>query len=70
MDGKEDSLCTDGNSFPGLHSLYVCNEKPPDKAVAFSWLRRRPTLIKKIEHFSVSIFLLYSERMVLLHLKR
>ena len=35
MDGKGESLCTDGNSFPGLHSHHVCSEKPPDKAVAF-----------------------------------
>ena len=35
MDGKGESLCTDGNSFPGLHSHHVCNGKPPDKAVAF-----------------------------------
>ena len=32
MDGKGESLCTDGNSFPGLHSI---GGKPPDKAVAF-----------------------------------
>ena len=35
MDGKEDSLCTDGNSFLGLHSHHFCNGKPPDKAVTF-----------------------------------
>ena len=35
MDGKGESLCTDGNSFPGLHSHHVCSGKPPDKAVAF-----------------------------------
>ena len=35
MDGKEESLCTDGNSFLGLHSHYVYNGKPPDKAVTF-----------------------------------
>ena len=35
MDGKGESLCTDGNSFPGLHSHHLCNGKPPDKAVAF-----------------------------------
>ena len=33
MDGKEESLCTDANSFLGLHSHHVCNGKPPDKAV-------------------------------------
>ena len=27
----EESLCTDGNSFPGLHSHHVCNGKPPDE---------------------------------------
>ena len=31
MDGKEDSLCTDGNLFPGLHTRHVCNGKPPVK---------------------------------------
>ena len=35
MDGKEESLCTDGNSFLGLHSHYVYNGKPLDKAVTF-----------------------------------
>ena len=35
MDGKEDSLCTDGNLFPGLHTRHVCNGKPPHKAEAF-----------------------------------
>ena len=35
MDGKEESLCTDGNSFLGLHSHHVCNGKPLDKAVTF-----------------------------------
>ena len=35
MDGKGESLCTDGNSFPGLHSHHVCSGKPPDKTVAF-----------------------------------
>ena len=35
MGGKEESLCTDGNSFLGLHSHYVYNVKPPDKAVTF-----------------------------------
>ena len=35
MDGKEESLCTDGNSFLGLHSHYVYKGKPPDKAVTF-----------------------------------
>ena len=35
MDGKGESLCTDGNSFPGLHSHHVCSGKPPDKVVAF-----------------------------------
>ena len=35
----------------------------------FSCLRRRPTLIEKIVHFSVSILVLDSERMVSLHLK-
>ena len=35
MDGKEESLCTDGNSLLSLHSHHVCNGKPPDKAVTF-----------------------------------
>ena len=37
MDGKEESLCTDDNSFLGnsLHSHHVCNGKPPDQAVTF-----------------------------------
>ena len=34
MDGKEESLCTDGN-FLVLHNRYVYNGKPPDKAVTF-----------------------------------
>ena len=32
MDGKKESLCTDSNSFPGLHSHHVCNGKPPEEA--------------------------------------
>ena len=35
MDGKEESLCTDGNSFLVLHNHYVYNGKPPDKAGTF-----------------------------------
>ena len=36
MDGKEETLGTDGNSFLGLHSHHVCNGEPPaDKAVTF-----------------------------------
>ena len=35
MGGKEESLCTDGNSLLGLHSHYVCYVKPPDKEVTF-----------------------------------
>ena len=35
MDGKEGSLCTNGNSFLSLHNYHVCNGKPPDKAVTF-----------------------------------
>ena len=35
MGGKEETLGTDGNSFLGLHSHHVCNEKPPNKAVTF-----------------------------------
>ena len=33
MDGKEESLWTDGNSLLGLHSYHVCNGEPPDKEV-------------------------------------
>ena len=69
MDGKEESLGTDGNSFLGLHSHHVCSGEPPDKQLLFSWLRTRLTLVKNIVHLSVSILMLYSERMVLLHLK-
>ena len=35
MDGKEESLVTDGNSFLGLFSHLVCNGAPSDKAVPF-----------------------------------
>ena len=35
MDGKEESLGTDDNSFLGLFSHHVCNGAPPDKAVTF-----------------------------------
>ena len=35
MEGKKESLCTDGNSLLGLHSHYVCYVKPPDKEVTF-----------------------------------
>ena len=34
-DGKEGSLCTNGNSFLSLHNYHVCNGRPPDKAVTF-----------------------------------
>ena len=44
-------------------------ESHQTKQKLFSWLRRRPTLVKKIEHFSGSIFMLNSEPMVLLHLQ-
>ena len=33
MDGKEESLGTDGDSFLGLHSHHVCSGEPP--AVTF-----------------------------------
>ena len=39
------------------------------KQKLFSWLRRRLKLIKKIVHFSVSMLMLNSERMVLLPLE-
>ena len=35
MDGKEESLGTDGNSFLGFHSHHVCNGEPPGKAGTF-----------------------------------
>ena len=35
MNGKEESLGTNGNSFLGLHGHHVCNGEPPDKAVTF-----------------------------------
>ena len=39
------------------------------KQKLFSWLRRRLKLIKKIVHFSVSMLMLNSDRMVLLSLE-
>ena len=33
MNGKKESLCTDGNSLLGSHN--VCNGKPNNKAVTF-----------------------------------
>ena len=50
---------------------HACNGKPPDKVVTwlFSWLRRGLILIMKIVQFSISVLMLNSERMVLLHLK-
>ena len=59
MDGKEDSLCTDGNSFSGLHSHHVCNEKPPDKAGAFSWLRRNHTNQENREFLSFNFLVIF-----------
>ena len=56
MVAKEGSLCTDDNSFLDLHSHYVCNGGPSDKVVSFLMVWRRLTLIKKIAHFSVSMF--------------
>ena len=32
MDGKKESLYTDGNSFLSLHNHHFCNGKSPDKA--------------------------------------
>ena len=32
MDGKEESLRTDGNPFLGLHGHHVCNGEPSGKA--------------------------------------
>ena len=69
MDGKEESLCTDGNSFLGLHSHYVYNGKPPDKAVTFLMAKNTAHTNQEIVQFSVSMLILNSERMVLLHLK-
>ena len=35
IDGKEESLCTDDNSFLDLQNYHVCNGKPPDEAGMF-----------------------------------
>ena len=35
MDGKVESLVTDGNSFLGFHSHHVCIGKPPNKTGTF-----------------------------------
>ena len=35
MDGKKESLYTDGNSFLSLHNHHFCNGKSPDKAGTF-----------------------------------
>ena len=32
MDGKEESLGTDGNSFLGLNGHHICNGEPPGEA--------------------------------------
>ena len=67
MDGKEETLGTDGNSFLGLHSHHVCNGEPPDKAVTF--LMAKNTTHFNQENLSFNL-MLNSERMVLLHLKQ
>ena len=69
MDGKEESLGTDGNSFLGLHGHHIRNGEPPSKAGTFLAVWRRLKLIKKIVHFSVSQLMSNSDRMVFLHLK-
>ena len=69
MDGKEESLGTDGNSFLSLFRHHVCNGAPPDKAVTFLMAMNTTHTNQEIVHFSVSILMLNSERMVLLHLK-
>ena len=70
MDGKEETLGTDGNSFLGLHSHHVSNGEPPDKAVTFL-LANNTTRINLYENSTLLSFnlMLNSERMVLLHLK-
>ena len=68
MDGKKESLGTDGNSFLGLNGHHVCNGEPPGKAGTFLMVWRRLKLIKKIVHFSVSELMLNSDHMVSLHL--
>ena len=40
MDGKEESLGTDSNSFLGFHSHHICNGKPPDKAGTFLMVKK------------------------------
>ena len=35
MDGKKESLYTDGNTFLSLHNHHFCNGKSPDKAGTF-----------------------------------
>ena len=69
MDGKEESLGTDGNSFLGLHGHHVCSGEPPDKAVTF--LMAKNTTHTNQENSALLSFnlMLYSEPMVLLHLK-
>ena len=42
MDGKEESLCTDGISFLGLHNHHDCNGKPPEKAVTSLMGKKTP----------------------------
>ena len=42
MDGKEESLFTDGNSFLGFHNHYDYGGKPPDKAVT-SFMAKKTT---------------------------
>ena len=63
MDGKEESLGTDGNSFLGLFSHHVCNGEPPN----FS--RGLKTTQTNQENSALLSLTSNSDRMVFLHLK-
>ena len=71
MDGKEESLCTDGNSLLSLHSHHVCNGKPPDKAVTFLMAKKttHTNYCKNIALLSFNVDVKLWTYMVLLHLK-
>lgn len=59
MDGKEESLCTDGDSFLDLHNHHVCNGKPPDKAVTFLMVMAEKTTQTNQENSAVLSFSLH-----------
>ena len=67
---KEESLGTELATLSWVSTaIMFVMESHLTKQELFSWLRRRLTLIKIIVHFLVSMLMLYSECMVLLHLK-